>query len=211
MAVSAMLSNWMGKATWSAWNLPDGNRLTFVYDEYARLLEEVDSLDCKITYKYHHLTTLVTQLSYPNGSTWKARYDDKVNLLAEFDALGLRQWCDQEYACDPWDSLIERRTGLRKLQSFSYDAENRLVKAETLVNGKLHSTGTYRHDSLGRRIAKTSMFNDYTDQIGTPLEMTDADGSIVWQATYKAWGWLETLHVGEVEQDLRFQSQYFDD
>ncbi|MGE8046200.1 RHS domain-containing protein [Pseudomonas alabamensis] len=55
------------------------------------------------------------------------------------------------------------------------------------------------------------MFNDYTDQIGTPLEMTDADGSIVWQATYKAWGWLETLHVGEVEQDLRFQSQYFDD
>jgi len=96
-------------------DLPDSNLLTFVYDEYARLLEEVDSLDCKITYECHHLTTLVTQVSYPSGSTWKARYDDKVNLLAEFDALGLKQWCDQEYAYDPCDSLIERRTGLRKI------------------------------------------------------------------------------------------------
>ncbi len=69
-------------------DLPDGNRLTFVYDEYARLLEEVDPLGRKITYEYHHLTTLVTQVSYPDGSTWKARYDDKGNLLAEFDALG---------------------------------------------------------------------------------------------------------------------------
>jgi RHS repeat-associated protein len=41
--------------------------------------------------------------------------------------------------------------------------------------------------------------------------MTDADGSIVWQATYKDWSSLEKLHVGEVEQNLRFQGQYFDD
>lgn len=27
-------------------------------------------------------------IQYPDGSTWRARYDDKVNLLAEFDALG---------------------------------------------------------------------------------------------------------------------------
>jgi RHS repeat-associated protein len=51
----------------------------------------------------------------------------------------------------------------------------------------------------------------HTDQIGTPLEMTDADGSIVWQATYKAWGSIEALAVNEVEQNLRFQGQYFDD
>ena len=28
----------------------------------------------------------------------------------------------------------------------------------------------------------------HTDQIGTPRELTDEDGNIVWQATYKAWG-----------------------
>jgi RHS repeat-associated protein len=139
-----------------------------------------------------------------------------------------------------------------------------LVKAETLVNGKLERTGTYRYDSLGRRIGKTSEINGqnehkhflwqglrmlreetprqsslyvyepgsyaplarldqnegeeenklyyfHTDQIGTPLEMTDVDGSIVWQATYKAWGEVETFVVNKVEQNLRFQGQYFDD
>ncbi|WP_256576414.1 RHS repeat-associated core domain-containing protein, partial [Pseudomonas sp. KK4] len=50
----------------------------------------------------------------------------------------------------------------------------------------------------------------HTDQIGTPLEMTDREGQIVWQATYKAWGSVEKLTVNEVEQNLRFQGQYFD-
>ncbi|EGH15644.1 YD repeat-containing protein, partial [Pseudomonas amygdali pv. morsprunorum str. M302280] len=36
----------------------------------------------------HHLTTLVTQVDYPDGSTWKARYDSHSNLVAEIDALG---------------------------------------------------------------------------------------------------------------------------
>ncbi|MFV3287080.1 type IV secretion protein Rhs, partial [Pseudomonas sp. NY15356] len=59
--------------------LPDGNKLAFKYDEFARLLEETDPLGRKTTYEYHHLTTLVTQVSYPDGSTWRARYDDKGN------------------------------------------------------------------------------------------------------------------------------------
>ncbi|VVP52903.1 hypothetical protein PS854_05445 [Pseudomonas fluorescens] len=150
-----------------------------------------------------------------------------------------------------------------KLQTFVYDCENRLVKAETLVNGKLESSGFYRYDSLGRRVGKQSVVNGvieqkhflwqglrmlreespgqsslylyepgsyaplarvdqaegeeqklyyfHTDQIGTPLEMTDREGQIVWQATYKAWGSVEKLTVNDVEQNLRFQGQYFDD
>ncbi|WP_063613826.1 RHS repeat-associated core domain-containing protein, partial [Pseudomonas sp. ICMP 10191] len=50
----------------------------------------------------------------------------------------------------------------------------------------------------------------HTDQIGTPLEMTDAEGQIVWQAKYRPWGAVEKLVVNEVEQNLRFQGQYFD-
>ena len=41
--------------------------------------------------------------------------------------------------------------------------------------------------------------------------MTDAQGQIVWQATYRAWGTIEALVVNQVEQNLRFQGQYFDD
>ncbi|WP_174518562.1 RHS repeat-associated core domain-containing protein, partial [Pseudomonas syringae group genomosp. 3] len=50
----------------------------------------------------------------------------------------------------------------------------------------------------------------HTDQIGTPLEMTDAEGHIVWQAKYAPWGLIKQLVVNEVEQNLRFQGQYFD-
>ncbi|WP_205870357.1 RHS repeat domain-containing protein, partial [Pseudomonas viridiflava] len=155
-------------------------------------------------------------------------------------------------------------SGLAKWQTFTYDCENRLVRAETMLNSQLHSTGTYQYDSLGRRVGKQSETNGqiqhkrflwqglrmlreespgqsslyiyepgsyaplarvdqregeaenkvyyfHTDQIGTPLEMTDIDGQIVWQATYKAWGSLEALTVSEVEQNLRFQGQYFDE
>ncbi len=50
----------------------------------------------------------------------------------------------------------------------------------------------------------------HTDQIGTPQEVTDADGHIVWRAWYKAWGSLEALSPNAIEQNLRFQGQYHD-
>ena len=197
------------------------------------------------------------------------RYDPAANRL-DFNARKLekvkdnriKRWRDQEYRYDPWGNLIEKRSGHSKLQSFSYDCENRLVRAETLVNGQLHSVGTYRYDSLGRRIAKSAeiagetelkhflwqglrmlreetpgqsilylyepgsyaplarvdqeegagqkVYYFHTDQIGTPLELTDSEGEIVWQSTYRSWGSVEQMTVIEVEQNLRFQGQYFD-
>nr|KAJ8743970.1 RHS domain-containing protein [Delftia sp. PS-11] len=73
----------------------------------------------------------------------------------------------------------------------------------------------------------------HTDHLGTPRELTNADGHIVWAASYKAWGATASidypavpqtvrmgntlaLHQVEQEQDsrpeqhLRFQGQYFD-
>ncbi|RMS22765.1 hypothetical protein ALP69_200102 [Pseudomonas syringae pv. aceris] len=58
--------------------------------------------------------------------------------------------------------------------------------------------------------AENRIYYFHTDQIGTPLEMTDAEGQIVWQAKYRPWGAIEKLVVNEVEQNLRFQGQYFD-
>ena len=49
----------------------------------------------------------------------------------------------------------------------------------------------------------------HCDHLGTPRELTDAQGNVVWSGRYKAWGRL--LHVeGEIEQPLRFQGQYED-
>ncbi|MCC7701618.1 DUF4150 domain-containing protein [Janthinobacterium sp. GW460P] len=49
----------------------------------------------------------------------------------------------------------------------------------------------------------------HCDHLGTPRELTDAQGNVVWSGRYKAWGPL--LHVeGEIKQPLRFQGQYED-
>ncbi|WP_211145527.1 RHS repeat-associated core domain-containing protein, partial [Pseudomonas syringae group genomosp. 3] len=57
---------------------------------------------------------------------------------------------------------------------------------------------------------ENTIYYYHTDQIGTPLEMTDAEGHIVWQAKYAPWGLIKQLVVNKVEQNLRFQGQYFD-
>ncbi|THJ31584.1 sugar-binding protein [Lampropedia aestuarii] len=66
----------------------------------------------------------------------------------------------------------------------------------------------------------------HTDQVGMPEELTNADGQLVWQASYTTWGatvaeeWQvktlanqEPIEQGdkpESEQNLRFQGQYLD-
>ncbi|THJ30473.1 RHS repeat-associated core domain-containing protein [Lampropedia aestuarii] len=66
----------------------------------------------------------------------------------------------------------------------------------------------------------------HTDQVGMPEELTNADGQLVWQASYTTWGatvaeeWQvktlanqEPIEQGdkpEGEQNLRFQGQYLD-
>jgi RHS repeat-associated protein len=237
----------------------------------GELTRTLDKLRGEIKYEYEANGQLHSRDTGKLVDSEEFRYDAAANRLnfntSQFDQVKdnrIKRWRDQEYTYDAWGNLIEKRVGLNKLQTFSYDCENRLVKAETLINGKLERTGTYRYDSLGRRIGKTSEINGqtehkhflwqglrmlreetpwqsslyvyepgsyaplarvdqqegekqtklyyfHTDQIGTPLEMTDVDGSIVWQATYKAWGEIEALAVKEVEQNLRFQGQYFDD
>ncbi|POF93663.1 hypothetical protein BGP82_00495 [Pseudomonas putida] len=41
----------------------------------------------------------------------------------------------------------------------------------------------------------------HTDQVGTPLELTDSNGKIVWQATYRSWGAIETLSIKQVRPE----------
>ncbi len=39
----------------------------------------------------------------------------------------------------------------------------------------------------------------HTDHLGTPRELTDRDGHIVWAASYKAWGNTLTVEYPELE------------
>jgi RHS repeat-associated protein len=54
------------------------------------------------------------------------------------------------------------------------------------------------------------------DQLGTPMELTDADGKLIWRGTYKAWGQSDKAVIQKrisktkFQHTLRFQGQYYD-
>ena len=143
----------------------------YQYDPAGELVRTLDKLRGEIKYEYEANGQLHSRDTGTLVGSEEFRYDPAANRL-DFNARQLekvkdnriKRWRDQEYRYDPWGNLIEKRSGHSKLQSFSYDCENRLVRAETLVNGKLESTGAYRYDSLGRRIAKRSEINGTAEQ-----------------------------------------------
>ena len=141
------------------------------YDPAGELTRTLDKLRGEIKYEYEANGQLHSRDTGKLVDSEEFRYDAAANRLnfntSQFDHVKdnrIKQWRDQEYAYDAWGNLVEKRSGLSRLQTFSYDCENRLVKAETLVNGKLESSGAYRYDSMGRRVAKVSAVNGVTEQ-----------------------------------------------
>ena len=51
----------------------------------------------------------------------------------------------------------------------------------------------------------------YRYHLGTPRELTSQQGKLVWKARYKTYGNVAEKDVEEVENNLRFQGQYFDE
>ena len=51
----------------------------------------------------------------------------------------------------------------------------------------------------------------HLDHLGTPQELSDSNDEIVWKARYKTYGNVAVKEVDEVENNLRFQGQYFDE
>jgi len=58
--------------------------------------------------------------------------------------------------------------------------------------------------------ASGSTYHYHLDHLGTPRELTDTDGRIVWSARYRAYGNLALADVEAIDNPLRFQGQYYD-
>ena len=92
-------------------------------------------------------------------------------------------------------------------------------------------TGTERVTASADQAQLCKVYYFHTDQVGMPQELTNAQGQVIWQASYKTWGstvaeeWeVKTLAGNPVhkldegdspakadqQQNLRFQGQYLD-
>ncbi|TMU69292.1 type IV secretion protein Rhs, partial [Pseudomonas fluorescens] len=87
--------------------------------------------------------------------------------------------------------------------------------SESEYRSYVYEPGTFRPLALldGKGPKKACPFYYQLDHLGTPQELTDYSGDIVWSAQYDAYGKVAALTLaGEdyLNQPLRFQGQYFD-
>jgi RHS repeat-associated protein len=61
------------------------------------------------------------------------------------------------------------------------------------------------------QIINGETYHYHLDHLGTPLEITNAQGKIAWSARFKAYGNLAVAYANDIENPLRFQGQYFDE
>ncbi|MGI4792751.1 MAG: RHS repeat-associated core domain-containing protein, partial [Janthinobacterium lividum] len=86
--------------------------------------------------------------------------------------------------------------------------------ADPLATVYLHEPRTFRPLAQVRRTnasAGGAIYHYQLDHLGTPQELTNDDGRVVWQARLKVWGMIAQALVDEVAQPIRFQGQYSDE
>ena len=90
------------------------------------------------------------------------------------------------------------------------------AKLETRFEAIEQQTGTGQSGDTRYQPLAAELYYFQTDHLGTPLEVADSDGNLVWVGQYCAWGQLERAKDGNGERTstdnpLRFQGQYHDE
>ncbi|NMN80126.1 RHS repeat domain-containing protein, partial [Pseudomonas sp. KD5] len=161
-------------------------------------------------------------------------YDAFGNLIRERRGTGQKLVTEYRYDCQ--HRLVGVTLPDGSCASYRYDAFGRRI-AKT-VDGNtteffwqgdqvvaesskehyrsyVYEPGSFRPLAMldGKGPKKACPFYYQLDHLGTPQELTDFGGEIVWSAKYNAYGKVTHLAFGggeQLDQPLRFQGQYFD-
>ncbi|WP_443192673.1 RHS repeat domain-containing protein [Neisseria animaloris] len=175
-------------------------------------------------YTYDALGNMIYR-QLPNGESQLFQYDSENQLIrAEIKKPkgNTEIW---EYAYDPfgrrlskerkdklaWTSTAPKRThfvwdGTRLLQEYSHKGSYTYVYTDQDSYEPLAQIFDSHKDR------QQYLFYFHNNQIGTPHEMTDIHGNLLWYGSYSAWGSLasEKRIYENVHQPFRLQNQYFD-
>ena len=154
----------------------------YFFDEDGRTIEKREGED-RSRYEWNAEGRL-TSFHAPNGEVW--RY--------EYDALGRRI----------------RKIGPRSTTAYLWDSD---VIAEEIVNGTPAESWVFEPETF-RPLAKQQDGKVYaciTDQVGTPHELVEGDGTVTWSAQHRIWGEVERVESLRTTCRLRFQGQWLDE
>ena len=167
----------------------NGNRLTmqgdkkFTYDARGNLIQEKRGKDGKLeTHFYYNLQNQLIKVEKGKQTT-EYKYDPIGRRIEKRDNFGTTRylWADDQLT-------QENRNNISK--TYVYEPES-FKPVAMMQDGEI--------------------FHYHLDHLGTPKELTNESGKVVWKARYKAYGNLALKEVEDVENNLRFQGQYFDE
>ncbi|EJL95331.1 RHS repeat-associated core domain protein containing protein [Pseudomonas sp. GM24] len=171
-----------------------GNRLLmqgdrhYDYDTYGNLIRERRGAGQKLVTEYRYdCQHRLVGVSLPGGSIASYKYD----------AFGRRI-----------EKTVDGHT-----TEFLWQGERLIAEsAENRYRSYIYEPGSFRPLAMldGEGPRKATPFYYQLDHLGTPQELTDYSGEIMWSAKYRAYGNLAALDVSEIDNPLRFQGQYFD-
>ncbi|PWK42526.1 RHS repeat-associated core domain-containing protein [Pseudomonas sp. OV226] len=174
-----------------------GNRLSmqgdrhFDYDAFGNLIRERRGTAQKLVTEYRYdCQHRLIGVTLPNGTCATYRYD----------AFGRRI----------------RKTVDGKTTEFFWQGDHLIAEhSQEHHRSYLYEPGTFRPLAMldGKGPRQACPFYYQLDHLGTPQELTDYSGDIIWAAQYTAYGRLTRLNRDThqvLDQPLRFQGQYFD-
>ncbi|MDX1552665.1 MAG: RHS repeat-associated core domain-containing protein, partial [Marinobacter sp.] len=123
----------------------------------------------------------------PDGSTWHYEYDAFGRRIAKTNGLTRTEFLWQG------DRLIAEETG-DQYRTYIYEPDT--FKPLALLDG-------YGPE-------QANIYYYHLDHLGTPQELTNAQGDLVWSVTYRAYGNVVRALVNEIDNPIRFQGQYHD-
>ncbi|AVR97441.1 hypothetical protein C9I28_18690 [Pseudoduganella armeniaca] len=193
----------------------EGNRIRvyedkrYDYDEHGNVVEKLIGKHTRMRFEWNAAHQMVKSIVARNSSdtaqTVLYAYDPFGRRIAKKDAFGVTRFV--------WDGnrlLCEQRGSHARTYVYGEDAFVPLARIDSDAAGVTAPTTEVRHLHI--------------DHIGTPHELTNGSGHIVWSAHYKSWG--NVLSIGNEQasssltdasraqvsvQPLRFQGQYIDD
>jgi RHS repeat-associated protein len=184
----------------------------FVYDSTGNLLRRGER-----EFRYSHPDRLIQT----DGT--ELLYDEVGNLIEKRRVESVIR-----YSYDPDNRLIavESRDGGRV--EFAYDAFGRRIAKKTKdgETGFLWDGDVLLSEDRGEKaneyifelgsFAPLCRFDEggievyHNDHIGTPRDITDESGQVVWSASYDVYGRIDNLRAIGRENNIRFQGQYED-
>ena len=146
-----------------------------------------------------------------NGNTLSdGRHAFTYDALNRLVSVSVQNTVKARYTYDAWNRRTSKTAGGRTIH-YHYDQDSRLI-GESLANGTVLREYVYLRGepvALLEYETQPGWYFYVTDHLGTPQQMVDAQGTVVWQAACLPYGEAKVLKA-TVQNNLRFPGQYFD-